>query len=309
MSATGRHPAPLVPPATEPDPSEAERAAGAPHVPRIDAHHHVWDLKVRDQPWTHGLAALNRTFSADDLRPALNRHAIDATVVVQTLPTEQETAELLALAAADLHVKAVVGWTDLADAAVAERLAALRDGPGGSALVGIRHATQSETDPGWLSQPDVRRGLRAVATAGLVYELLVRPDQLPDAVEAVRGLPEVRFVLDHAGNPVIDADGLSAWTALMTELAASPNVAVKLSGLVTRTAAPPLHALRPYTEVLLSVLGPHRLMYGSDWPVCLLAAPYDEVITLAEALTQDLSTHEHDAVFGSTAGHWYGIGA
>ncbi|MFJ6393416.1 amidohydrolase family protein [Streptomyces sp. NPDC091972] len=294
----------MLPPATEPDPSPTP---GDPPVPRIDAHHHVWDLDTRDQPWTHGLAALNRTFTVDDLRPALNRNAIDATVVVQTSPTEQETAELLALAAEDPHVKAVVGWTDLTDAAVVERLASLREGSAGSALVGIRHAIQSETDPGWLSRPDVRRGLRAVAAAGLVYELLVRPDQLPDAVHAVRTLPEVRFVLDHAGNPVIDADGLSAWTALMSELAASPNVAVKLSGLVTRTTPPALHTLRPCTEVLLSVLGPHRLMYGSDWPVCLLAAPYDEVITLTEALVQDLSAHEHDAVFGATASRWYGI--
>ncbi|MFH9089144.1 amidohydrolase family protein [Streptomyces sp. NPDC017673] len=274
---------------------------------RLDAHHHVWDLAERDQPWTYGIPALNRTFTADELRPALCRNGIDATVVVQTTASSAETAELLALAAGDPHVAAVVGWTDLTDAAVADHLARLRDGAAGAALVGIRHGVQGEADPEWLSRSEVRRGLRAVAEAGLVYDLLVGPDQLPATVRTVRALPELRFVLDHAGNPVIDADGLRVWTRSMTELAACPNVAVKLSGLVTRTIEPPVAALRPYTQVLMSAFGPHRLMYGSDWPVCLTAAGYDEVLAVAEALTEGLGTTEHEAVFGGTALRWYDI--
>ncbi|MFJ6572335.1 amidohydrolase family protein [Streptomyces sp. NPDC091292] len=305
---------------------------------RIDAHHHLWDLAVRDQPWTRDLPALRRTFTAEDVRPALDRNAIDATVVVQTIAVPEETPELLALAAEDPHVRAVVGWTSLTDPGIADRLAELRERPGGSTLVGIRHGIQDEADPDWAARPDVRRGIAAVGAAGLVYDLLVRPDQLAAAVRTVRALPEVRFVLDHAGNPVVGdgeaesggletggletgglesgglesgglgVGGLEAWSRLLTELADAPNVAVKLSGLVTRTAEAPADELRPYADHLLATIGPDRLMYGSDWPVCLLAAGYDDVLTLAETLTGALSTDEREAVFGTTAARWYGIG-
>ncbi|MET9123305.1 amidohydrolase family protein [Streptomyces sp. NPDC004528] len=278
---------------------------------RIDAHHHLWDLQVRDQPWAHGLPRLHRSFTPFELRPLLEHNAVDASVVVQTLADAEETPELLALAAGDSHVKAVVGWTDLTDPAVADRLSGLRDAPGGAALVGIRHGIQDEPVSDWTSRDDVRRGLRAVAAAGLAYDLLVRPDQLSDAVRTAHELPDVRFVLDHAGNPLIDKEGLDTWTAEMRDLAACPNVAVKLSGLVTRTPPgdDPVRALRPYADVLWSTVGPDRVMFGSDWPVCLLAAGYDEVLAVAEALSEGLSDAEHDAVFGTTAAHWYGIPA
>jgi L-fuconolactonase len=276
---------------------------------RVDAHHHVRDLTVRDLPWIHGSPVLHLTYTADDLRPALLRNAIDATVVVQTCAVAEETAELLALAAGDPHTRAVVGCADLADPALADRLAALCEGPGGPALVGLRHPVTDEADPDWLSRAEVRHGLRAAADTGLVHDLLVRPDQLPAAVRAVRELPEVRFVLDHAGNPVIDPDAFTGWAGHMAALAACPNVAVKLSGLVTCAGGDPVRALRPFTGVLLSALGPQRLMYGSDWPVCLLTAGYEEVLTLAETLTEGLGTEEREAVFNATAAHWYGIRA
>lgn len=164
---------------------------------RIDAHHHLWDLSVRDQPWTSDVPALRRTFTAAELVEALERNAIDATVVVQTIAVPEETPELLALTCTDPQVRAVVGWTDLTEPGIADRLAELREQPGGSALVGIRHGIQDETDPQW---PATARGpprITSVAAAGLVYDLLVRPDQLPCAVRAVRELPNVRFVLDH----------------------------------------------------------------------------------------------------------------
>jgi L-fuconolactonase len=142
-----------------------------------------------------------------------------------------------------------------------------------------------------------------------VYELLIRPDQLAAAVRTVADLPDVRFVLDHAGNPEIRPGALSPWAAHVTALAACPNAAVKLSGLVTRTVPWSAAALRPYADTLLETLGPDRLMFGSDWPVCLLAAGYDEVIGVAEELTSALSPPERAAVFGTTAADWYGITA
>lgn len=272
---------------------------------RVDAHHHIWDLTVRDQPWTAGLPALRRSFGLDELRPRLRAHGIDATVLVQTVPVAGETPELLAQAAADPHVAAVVGWTDLRAADVAGALARLR--AAGGPLAGIRHPVQDEPDERWLCRPDVRRGLAAVAEAGLAYDLLLIPPQLPAAVETARDLPQLRFILDHAAKPRIAAGQLQPWADDLKRLAALPNVAVKLSGLVTEADPRSWTAetLRPYAEVVLGAFGPERVMFGSDWPVCLLAAGYDEVLAAAEALTAVLTPAERDSVFGATAAAWY----
>ena len=168
-----------------------------PSERRIDAHLHVWDLGVRPQPWTTGMTELERSFSLADVRPALAVNHFDAAIVVQTVTVPDETPELLALAAREPVVGGVVGWTDLTDPDVATRLAALAAAPGGASLVGIRHQVQDEPDPRWLCRRDVRRGLAAVADAGLAYDLLIRPLQLPAAVETAAELPQLRFVLDH----------------------------------------------------------------------------------------------------------------
>ena len=276
---------------------------------RIDAHHHLWDLAVRDQPWTAGLPLLRRSFTLTDLRPELAAAGIDRTVLVQTVPVAEETPEFLALAAGEGKdvIAGVVGWVDLTAPDVADRLAALRAGPGGDALVSIRHLVQSEPDPEWLGRPDVRRGLAAVEAAGLAYDLLVRHHQLPAAIEAVAALPELRFVLDHIAKPPIAAGELEPWRSDLRRLAAAPNVAVKLSGMVTEADVElwSVADLRPYSDVVLDAFGPQRTMFGSDWPVCLLAAGYVSVVVAAESLTSELSAAERDAVFGGTAANWY----
>ena len=273
-------------------------------MPRVDAHHHLWDLRARPQPWTSDLPALQRSFAMADLRPALARHGIDATVVVQTVAVAGETPELLALAASDPDVAGVVGWTDLTTPGVADRLAELA----APELVGIRHLVQEEPDPDWLTRPPVQAGLAAVGAAGLVYDLLVTPAQLPAAIETVRRQPEVRFVLDHGAKPPIRSGGLEPWAGLITDLAAAPNVAVKLSGLVTEARADPsTDDLRPYCDRLLAAFGPDRVMFGSDWPVCLLACDYDRTIELAESACAGLSGPERASVFGGTAARWYAI--
>ncbi len=277
---------------------------------RIDAHHHVWDLSVRDQPWTVDLPGLHRSFDLAELRPSVLAHGVDATVVVQTITVADETPELLALAAREPLVAGVVGWVDLTAPDVADRLAALRSRPGGHRLVGIRHLVQGEPDPRWLCRDDVRRGLAAVAGAGLAYDLLVVPPQLPAAIETVAALPELTFVLDHAGKPAIaSGGGLASWRSDIRALAALPNVAVKLSGLITEAdhATWTVDQLRPYARTLLDAFGADRVMFGSDWPVCLLAGSYDDVIAAAEVLTGGLDAREQAAVFGRTAARWYRI--
>jgi predicted TIM-barrel fold metal-dependent hydrolase len=210
----------------------------APVVSRVDAHCHLWDLALRPQPWTAGEPSLARSFSFEDLRGHLDRHRIDVSVVVQTVPVSAETRELLALAATEARIAGVVGWVDLAAPGVTDALSALRDGAGGDRLVGVRHLVQDEPDPTWLTRPTVRRGLEAVGAAGLVFDLLVRPAQLDAAVAAVEAMPGTAFVLDHAGKLMLgeaDAVVLSA----CVQMPSLPVVAEveRLLGLPVVTAA------------------------------------------------------------------------
>jgi L-fuconolactonase len=276
----------------------------------IDAHHHVWDLAVRDQPWLAGdeRAAIRRSFSADDLRPAAAAAGVTATVLVQTVTVAAETPEMLALAAGDPLIQGVVGWTDLTAPGIADELARLAAGPGGGFLAGIRHQVQEEPDRDWLRRPQVLAGLRAVADAGLAYDLIVQPHQLPAAAYAAQSVPQLTFVLDHGGNPPAAAGDLEPWAQDVRALARCPNVACKLSGLVTEAGpGAPSAALRPVADVILSAFGADRVMYGSDWPVCLLASDYPGVIGLARALTAGLSEAERAAVFAGTAARVYRI--
>jgi L-fuconolactonase len=273
---------------------------------RIDAHHHEWDLAIGAQPWTAGTAVLERSYLMAELRPQLRAHRIDATVLVQSRPDEEDTRWLLQRSAADPEIAAVVGWVDLSAPDVGDRVAALRADPGGDRLVGVRHPVQGEPDPRWLARADVRRGLQVVADAGLTFDLLVTDQQLPAADEAVRACPDLRFVLDHAGNP--PPGDASAWRAAVRSLAAAPNVAVKLSGLVTRAPSEwSVRDLQPWADTVLDAFGAGRTMFGSDWPVCLLAADYGTVVAAAERFTDGLSRPERDDVFGGAAARWYGM--
>ena len=291
---------------------------------RIDAHHHVWrpllpgapagsDPSRRVHGWLDppGMAVIRRDFTLDDLAAVAVAAGVEGTILVQVLPDAEETAEFLTLAARDRHglVAGVVGWVDLTDR-TADALAALRAGPGGEFLVGVRHLVQGEADPGWLNRPDVRRGLRVVADAGLAYDLLTLPHQLPAAIATVRALPQATFVLNHVSKPPIASGELEPWASRIRELAAEPNVFCKLSGMVTEAdhAGWQVAELRPYAEVVLDAFGPSRVMFGSDWPVCLLAGSYAEVAGVAQALTVGLTAAERAEVFGGTAARAYRLG-
>ncbi|MFJ9147520.1 amidohydrolase family protein [Streptomyces sp. NPDC102270] len=275
----------------------------------VDAHHHVWDLSVREQDWITPDSPLRRNFTMADLAPEAAAASVARTVLVQTVTVPEETPEFLALAAGHELIAGVVGWTDLTRPDVADELARLRQLPGGTHLKGIRHQVQGEPDPEWLLRPDVRRGLAAVADAGLVYDLVVLPHQLPACVKAAESLPHLTFVLDHLGKPPIASGALEPWATHVRALAALPNTVCKLSGMVTEAdlAAWTLHDLRPYADTVLDAFGPHRLMFGSDWPVCTLAATYGEVVSAARDLTAGLGPSERAEVFGGTATRTYGL--
>jgi len=298
--------------------------------PTVDAHHHLWDPAHRRQQWLEdaAMSALHRRLDVADLAAACGHRPL-RTVLVQVLPDETETPEFLATAAASAHgdataaadttagvrIAGVVGWVDLTAPDVAERLASLKAAPGGRHLVGIRHLVQSEADPGWLQRADVLRGLAAVAAAGLVYDLLVLPSQLPAAVHAAAAVPGGRFVLDHLGKPPIAAGWSGAdrrsWVDSVESLARLPNVAVKVSGLVTEAdhGRWTVDDLRPWVQTALDAFGPRRTMFGSDWPVCLLAASWSGVVDAWRELTGGLDEHEAAEAGGGTAERWYALPA
>ncbi|WP_369393742.1 amidohydrolase [Streptomyces sp. CG1] len=275
----------------------------------VDAHHHVWDLAVRDQDWIPEHSQLRRDFTLAELEPEARAAGVTRAVLVQTVTVPEETPEFLALAAAHDLVAGVVGWTDLTRPDIAEELARLRELPGGAHLKGIRHQVQGEPDPEWLLRPDVRRGLTALADAGLVYDLVVLPHQLPACVKAAETLPRLTLVLDHLGKPPIASGEREPWASALRALAARPNTVAKLSGLLTEAdpASWTTADLRPYTDTALEAFGPDRLMFGSDWPVCTLAAAYAEVLHTVDELTAGLSAAERTAVHEGTATRVYDL--
>ena len=272
----------------------------------VDAHHHFWDPRRRDYPWMGDeLSPIRRPFAPDDLRPELVQNNVDRTVLVQTVSSLDETREFLETASQTDFVAGVVGWVDLTDPSVAELIASLRSAKGGDRLVGIRHQVHDEPDASWLLRHDVQRGIAAVGSVGLVYDVLVRTRELPAALATVRAHPEMRFVIDHAAKPRVAGGAWDiAWEMALAPLADEPNVSCKLSGLVTEAdwKTWTREQLRPYLERVLDWFGPGRCMFGSDWPVCLLAADYAEVVaTMREIIGDD------EDVFGSTATRVYGL--
>ncbi|HWK47695.1 MAG TPA: amidohydrolase family protein [Stellaceae bacterium] len=271
----------------------------------IDAHHHFWDPSRADYPWmTEDLAILRRVFAPADLRPELAANRVDKTVLVQTLSSLDETREFLAIAGRTDFVAGVIGWVDLTDPAIDRMLSDLRSGPNGWRLVGIRHQVHDEPDADWLRRADVRRGLAAVARHGLAYDLLIRPRELPAALDTVSALPELRFVVDHLAKPAIRDEGFDAWQSGIAGFATErAHVWCKLSGMVTEAdwADWRRDDLRPYVREALRVFGPARCLFGSDWPVCLLAASYGEVKAALLDCLDGLTPAERDQVLGGAA--------
>jgi L-fuconolactonase len=270
----------------------------------VDAHHHFWDPLLADYPWmTDDVAAIRRRFGPEDLEPLLREHGVDGTVLVQARASLDETRWLLETAEATPFVLGIVGWIDLTDPEAARALAELR----GRRLVGIRHQVHDEPDPAWLLRPDVQRGIAAVGAADLAYDLLVRSVELPAAYETAKRHPGVRFVVDHLAKPPLRGGDMGSWAEGLESLAALPNVTCKLSGLVTEADASAWHTggLFEYHRRAIEWFGPDRCMFGSDWPVCLLAAQYGEVLDLLMRALDDLDAAERAEVLGGTAARIY----
>jgi L-fuconolactonase len=277
----------------------------------VDAHHHFWDPALRDYPWMgEELAAIRRHFGPRELAPLLVANGVDRTVLVQTISSLEETQAFLATAARTEFIAGVVGWVDLTDPSVRDTLSEVRMGIGGNKLVGVRHQVHDEADERWLLRDEVARGIRAVGDAGLVYDLLVRTRELPAALAVARRFPDLRFVIDHMAKPRIKSGPRDPeWEQALAGFSDLPNVTCKLSGLVTEAiwSSWTRDELASYVRRAVGWFGPERCMFGSDWPVCLLAATYEQVLEAARYSLRELNKAETEGVFGGNAIRVYGL--
>jgi L-fuconolactonase len=281
---------------------------GLTMIPAIDAHHHFWDPDRGDYPWMTGpVMPIHRIFTPEDLPPSLAPAGVAKTILVQTWSSFDESHAFLDLAETTDFIAGVVAWVDLTAPHVGSQMDALLAAKAGKWLVGIRHQVHDEPDPRWLCRPDVRRGLAEVAARGLVYDLLIRPREIPAALETVRALPGLRFVIDHIAKPEIARNGFAAWSSLMQPFCAEPHVWCKLSGMVTEadwTNWTPAQ-ITPYIAEVLRIFGPTRCLMGSDWPVSLLAADYGSTISLVRAEIAELPEADQRAVLWDCAAEVY----
>lgn len=271
---------------------------------RIDAHHHVWRIARGDYGWlTPQLAPIYRDFGVEDLEPQLAAAGIDGTILVQAAPSEAETDFLLEVAGASDVIRGVVGWIDFDAPDAAARIDRLAEQ---ELLVGLRPMVQDLADDDWLLRPQLAAPLAAMARHGLVFDALVLPRHLPRLIRLCRRHPELTVVLDHCAKPPLAGGDLSSWRADIAELAKSPNVVCKISGLVTE-AAPrwTVADLRRAVDHARDCFGAARLLWGSDWPVVNLAGDYALWFAAADALFDDLAGPDRAAVFGGNAARVY----
>ena len=273
----------------------------------IDSHQHFW----RYAPATHGwiderMGTLKRDFMPGDLWPLLQAEGFSRSIAVQASQTLDETRFVLELATRNDFVAGVVGWVDLRSAAVEAQLQEFAAHP---KFKGVRHVAQDEPDDRFLVRDDVLNGISALESFGLAYDILIYPRQLPAAAELVRRFPRQRFVLDHLAKPEIRTGALSPWREQIKDLAGSPNVSCKLSGLVTEASWADWKPedLWPYLDAAFECFRAERLMIGSDWPVCTLAGDYGRVMRAVKEYLSRRSAAEQRAVLGATAARVYGI--
>jgi L-fuconolactonase len=263
----------------------------------IDSHHHLWDLQKRDYPWmSPDLKPIYRNFSVEDLAKTIATYDVRGTVLVQAHQSVEETLWMLDIAEKSALIRGVVGWVDLKDPGLDEILAQLKTRP---KFKGVRHIIQDEPDVNWMLQTDVMRGLQMVHKAGLTYDLLIKPHQLDNALRLVERLPAIPLIVDHIAKPYIKDGKHEPWATLMRQLAKSPHVYCKISGLITE--ADPQRwkpeDFRFYLEHVVQIFGWNRICWGSDWPVCLLAGDYGQVFHLPETVLRPGATEQQWARF------------
>jgi L-fuconolactonase len=276
---------------------------------RIDSHQHFWHYDAARDGWiTEEMQVLKRDFQPGDLLPQMRANGIDATVAVQADQSERETEFLVDLAGRNDFIAGVVGWVDLRDPEVNRRLEYFSQF---AVLRGFRHVAQSEPDDRFLTREEFVRGVAALGRFDFTYDILINPRQLAAARDLVEKLPEQAFVLDHIAKPNVTTREIETWAEGIRGLAANPRVFCKLSGLITEADWQHWRPadFRPYLDVVFEAFGADRLMFGSDWPVCLLAGEYARVKELIAGYVSERSAAEQEKIFGGNAVRFYGLEA
>ncbi|MDX1602408.1 MAG: amidohydrolase family protein [Salinimicrobium sediminis] len=273
---------------------------------RIDSHQHFWKFDPQTYPWiTDEMAVIRKDFTPEDLSPLLKENGFYGCIAVQADQSEAETEKLLKMAEQYSFIKGVVGWIDLTSPDVEERLKYFSKNP---FLKGIRHTVWDEKGE-FMTSPEFQRGIGLLANLGLSYDILAFDYQLRSAVELVGAFPRQKFVLDHMGKPKIFGKPDKEWISNIRQLGELANVWCKISGLVTETKNFSWKStdLFPFLEVVYEAFGADRLIFGSDWPVCLSAASYKEVIAIVEEFFRSVSKEEKEKIFGKNAVNFYNL--
>jgi L-fuconolactonase len=275
---------------------------------RLDAHQHFWQYDPAQYPWmSEPMTALRRDHLPGELQPLLAAAGFDGAIAVQARQSLEETAWLLQLSEAHDFIKGIVGWVDLRSPQLRQQLERYAKHP---RLVGVRHVLQDEPDDQFMLRPDFRRGLGQLREFGLTYDLLLFPRHVPAAVKLVTEFPEQPFVLDHLAKPDIRHQQISPWCEDIKALAQRPNVSCKLSGMVTEADWKKWRPsdFRPYLDVVLEYFGSDRLMIGSDWPVCTVAADYSSTMKVVTDWVEQLPPPAREAILGRNCARFYGVG-
>ncbi len=271
---------------------------------RLDAHQHFWSYDAAQYPWIPPGSPLHRSWLPDDLAVLQKPLGFDGSIAVQARQVVEESDWLLGLADHHEAVKGVVGWVDLRADRVEDDLERLAKHP---KFVGVRHVVQEEPDDDFMLGQEFQRGISKLAAYGLTYDILIYPKQLAAAIRLAENFPAQPFVLDHIAKPLIKAGALEPWATQLRRLAHLPNVHCKVSGMLTeadhRAWTP--EQFRPYLDVVFEAFGPSRLMYGSDWPVCLFAGSYEQSFRLVDDYTRSLTEAERAGLFGGNAAAFY----
>ena len=273
---------------------------------KLDSHQHFWSYDAAQYPWIPPGSPLHRDWLPEDLAPLLAASGLDGCIAVQARQTLEESRWLLALAERAPMIRGVVGWVDLRSERVGDQLAELARHP---QFRGVRHVVQEEPDADFMLGAEFQRGIAALHPFGLTYDILVFPKQLPASIELARRFPVQQFVMDHIAKPDIKAGTISPWREQMRELAKAPNVFCKVSGLVTEADLAHWNAadFTPYLDVVFEAFGEDRVMFGSDWPVCLLAGEYARVFGLVNEYAQQFTPAAREKLFGGNAARFYGL--
>lgn len=274
---------------------------------RIDSHQHFWLYQPEKDAWiTAEMEAIQKNFLPNDIAGQLKQYGVHGVVAVQADQSTKETDFLLELGSVYALIKGVVGWVDLRSDTVEEELQRWSKSP---LLKGFRHLVEQESDPDFLMRDEFLRGIQALQPMGYTFDLLVAPIHYASTLQCVTANPEISFVLDHMAKPSSENDAYAPWANFIERLAEHKNVYCKISGLVTEADWHNWTAedFRRQVSHAVSCFGSDRVMFGSDWPVCLLAANYSEVLQLAEEMLGEFSENERLAFWGGNATKFYGL--